>query len=202
MPNTMHARLKPYNPTAGHVRKTAKISGQRFVAGEWRDFDLDKRGVQDFLAYLRTEKQDVASQNGIDAFDVCTPAEAREIRNRERYGHLDKPLVAEKKIQPPVAIEADRGMSELNKAEPTHRLDLPVEEVAPPPPPPPPAAPAPYFAPEPDSDLSPDPPAEEPAPPPMVETPAPAARGKATRKTTASKSKPKSKSGSKPKTPR
>jgi hypothetical protein len=198
MPNTMHARLKPYNPTAGHVRKTAKISGQRFVAGEWRDFDLDKRGVQDFLAYLRTEKQDVASQNGIDAFDVCTPAEAREIRNRERYGHLDKPLVAEKKIQPPVAIEADRGMSELNKAEPTHRLDLPVEEVAPPPPPP--AAPAPYFAPEPDSDLSPDPPAEEPAPPPMVETPAPAARGKATRKTTASKSK--SKSGSKPKTPR
>ena len=166
MPNIMHVRVKPSNKPAGHVRKTVHVSGVRFVHGEWQDFDLDKPGIEGFLAYLRTERQNVVDPESPEAFDICTPAEAREIRNRERYGHLNEAISTPAKLQPPESVESEQGMSEMNKEDPVHRLDLPppappVEPVAPPPPPAPVAPPA-------------TAPIATPTPPPMAPPPAPA----------------------------
>ena len=71
-------RLKPYNPKAGHVLRTYVVQGIKFL------HDRGWYEVPDALAaYLKTVPQQDTEPNSPFAFDVCTPAEAKAIDERE-----------------------------------------------------------------------------------------------------------------------
>lgn len=126
----MLVRLKPYDPPTGAVSISKSISGVSFDEGDWVPVYLDKGNPDPFLECLRAETQEVTG--GPLCFDVCTPAEAAEIRRRERMASLDKPLGQgpAKPVPPPPGDVDAGGYTPLNEPAPEHVLDLPPEVIA------------------------------------------------------------------------
>lgn len=78
MAETMHVRLKAYNPKKGHVLRRYTVRSIRFQAGRgWYKVDAD------VAAYLEGVHQVPDDEDTPLAFDVCTEAEARAIDARE-----------------------------------------------------------------------------------------------------------------------
>lgn len=87
--NTMHVRLKPYNPKRGHVLRKWTDGPSRMKFEESMGWYLvDANGFVDANGRTLVERLGAARNGDTDpnsplAFDVCTEAEAKEIDKRE-----------------------------------------------------------------------------------------------------------------------
>jgi hypothetical protein len=139
MPETMFVRLRPYDRLKGQLKITYKAPwGTRYKCGEWHEMELVADADAQAVDFLRNVRQHENDQHSLLAFDVCTEAEAKAIREAEMRGELEKlERSQEERPTAPTAITATKPSKDLNRPEPLHELDVPApkataaEEAAP-----------------------------------------------------------------------
>jgi hypothetical protein len=129
------ARLKPYDPPSGHLRKRyVSPWGHMYVEGRWYDMDESEPGVTQALAYLKTVRMRNRDVSTPFAFNVCTPEEARQVMIDEERAKLIKvsqPLADDSAPRAPLSVGVREDHS-LNQPAPLHELAVPpVPELAP-----------------------------------------------------------------------
>lgn len=119
----MKVRLKPYNPSAGCLRKTYTAPwGDTYVAGIWYNLEDVHAAHCD---YLRTVRQRNRDEGSLLAFDVVDEAGARALQRAEDAASVERVATPPSEDMAPRAPLSKPGSKEdgaLNQPPPSHEL--------------------------------------------------------------------------------
>ncbi len=127
MAQEMMVRLKPYDPSKGHLRKTWSVFGwkQGFAEGDWHRIPAPN------AEYLRLTAKANNGRGAPCAFDICTVDEAKEVIRREKMERLGRTIDHGRPQEIHAPPDAGHTLADdFNAGEPEHDLELAPDPTA------------------------------------------------------------------------